>query len=300
MRKSFYFLLVLLGFLFLISCASYRLEKDMDPESKEFLSKVRYIITKKERKIFLNLPPSERNPFIVEFWKSRDPDPATEENEYKEEYFKRIEEANHLFTGGGTPGWLQDRGRIYILLGPPWEREAYPRGIDFYGKPTEIWHYGWFPIVFIDIYWNGNYKLQPLSSWQISEINRAQMDLKPKVSSEKYAFEFDLTLKKVKEKVVAIQVKVPYKKIWFEENRGKLETTLSLILEIFDSSEKKVWEHKKNYSISLTEKELEETIVKDYLIEIRVKLANGNYTLSAELENQTDENRAWKRVKFSV
>jgi hypothetical protein len=45
---------------------------------------------------------------------------------------------------------------------------------------------------------------------------------------------------------------------------------------------------------------LEEIIGKDYLIEIQSKLAHGNYTLSAELENQTDGKRAWRRIKFTV
>ena len=74
---------------------------------------------------------------MAEFWKKRDPDPDTEENEFKTQYFQRIDEANHLFTDGGEPGWLQDRGRIYILLGPPADREVYPRGVTFYGIPTE-------------------------------------------------------------------------------------------------------------------------------------------------------------------
>ena len=294
------FLLFLFSFLFPISCATYRLEKNLDFESKEFLSKVRYIITKEERKNFLNLPPSERKRFVEGFWEKRDDDPETEENEYKEEYFKRIEEANHLFTDGGPPGWLQDRGRIYILFGPPWQREVYPRGSHFYGKPMEIWHYGFFPIVFIDNYWNGNYKLEPLNAWYISEINRAQMDLKPKILSEEVTFEFDLKIKKVKENEVAVQVIVPYKNIWFTEKKGKLEAILSLTFDIFDSSEKKVWEHQKNYPISLTEIKLEEIVNKDYSIEIRVKLVKGNYILIGELKNETDGNRAWKRVEFTI
>lgn len=63
----------------------------------EFLSKVRYIINKKERKIFLELPDSEKERFKDEFWERRDPDPETEENEFKMEYFNRIEKANDLF-----------------------------------------------------------------------------------------------------------------------------------------------------------------------------------------------------------
>ncbi|MDH4218137.1 MAG: GWxTD domain-containing protein [Candidatus Aminicenantes bacterium] len=300
MRKTVYFVLLIFGSLLLLSCASARLEKNLDPESKEFISKVRFIITKKERKVFLNLPASEREAFVGEFWKSRDPDPDTEENEYKDEYFKRIDEANHLFKEGATPGWLQDRGRIYILLGSPWERETYPRGITFYGKPTEIWRYGWFEIVFIDNYWNGNYKLEPLSSWQIAELNKAQMDLKPKGSDEKYPFEFDLAVKKTKKNVVSIQVKIPYKNFWFQEKKDQLETTLALTLEIFDSSMNKVWGHQEDYVINLSEKELEETIVDEYIIELQVQLEHGDYSLYAELENQADGNRAWKKAKLTL
>lgn len=299
MKKPIYasFLLIF-SFLF-VSCASYRMQKNLDPESREFISKVRYIITKKERKVFLNLPESEREAFIEEFWKSRDPDPDTEENEYKDEYFKRIEEANHLFKEG-SPGWLQDRGRVYILLGPPWERQTYPRGINFYDKPEEIWYYGWFVIRFVDNDWSGEYRLVPDSSWQIAELNKAQMVLQPKGSDQKYPFEFDLKVKKTAENEVIIQVGVPYKNIWFEEQEGQLKAALKLVMEISDPSEKIVWDHNKSYPIDLTEEELKEIMVKNHTIEIRVKLKPGKYTFSAELTNLADGNTAWKKGKFSI
>jgi GWxTD domain-containing protein len=299
MKKSISILFLLVYSLLLVSCASYNLQKNLDPESQEFISKVRYIITKKERKIFLNLPESERKAFIQEFWKSRDPDPATEENEYKDEYFKRIEEANHLFKEG-SPGWLQDRGRVYILLGPPWERQTFPRGINFYDKPQEIWYYGYFVIRFMDYDWSGEYRLVPDSSWQIAELNKAQMVLQPKGSDKKYPFEFDVKVNQVTENEVAFHVDVPYKNIWFEEKNGQLKASLKLTLEIFDSSEEKAWEHKKNYPIDLTEEELEAIIVKDYSIEIRADLPPGKYTFSAELVNLADGSTAWQKGKFSI
>jgi GWxTD domain-containing protein len=293
-------LVFLFCFLLLVSCASYKLEKNLDPESRAFLSKVRFIITKQERKIFLSLAPSERENFIEEFWKKRDPDPDTEENEFKEQYFNRIEEANRLFRDEGPQGWLQDRGRIYILLGPPDNREVYPKGYTFYGKPTEIWYYGFFPIVFIDQTWNGNYKLEPLSARHISEINKAQMELKPKVKAKEVVFDFNLRVKKVKEDEMLIQIEVPYKNIWFAEKENNLETILELSVEIFDSFEKKVWKHQKTYPISLTKENLEEIIGKSYSIEIPVRLVHGNYTLTAELENITDESRVMKKIKFTI
>ena len=300
LRPPAYYLLFFLCSLFIESCASYRLENLLDLKSKEFLSNVRYIITKQERKTLLNLPPSDRENFIEEFWKKRDPDPDTEENEFKEQYFSRIEEANRLFRDGGQQGWLQDRGRIHILLGPPDSREVYPRGYDFYGKPTEIWYYGFFPIIFIDLAWNGNYKLNPLSAQHISEINKAQMELKPKVKAKEVVFDFNLRVKKVKEDEMLIQIEVPYKNIWLVEKENKLETILGLSVEIFDSLEKKVWKHQKNYPISLTKEDLEEIIGKGYSIEIPVSLGHGNYTLTAELENRTDESKVIKKIKFNI
>ena len=300
LRPSTYYLLFFLCSLFIESCASYRLENLLDLKSKEFLSNVRYVITKQERKTLLNLPPSDRENFIEEFWKKRDPDPDTEENEFKEQYFSRIEEANRLFRDGGPQGWLQDRGRIHILLGPPDSREVYPRGYDFYGKPTEIWYYGFFPIVFIDQAWNGNYKLEPLSARHISEINKAQMELKPKVKAKEVVFNFNLRVKKVKEDEMLIQIEVPYKNIWFAGKENNLKTILELSAEIFDSSQKKVWAHRKNYPISLIEKNLKDIFGKDYIIEVPVKLEPGNYSLTVELENKTDESRVRKKIKFSV
>ncbi|MFB0565569.1 MAG: GWxTD domain-containing protein [Candidatus Aminicenantaceae bacterium] len=300
MKKKAHFLLLLFCLILLVSCASYNIEKNLEPESKEFLSKVRFIITKQERKIFLNLIPSERKAFIEEFWKKRDPDPDTEENEFKEEYFERIEMANKLFRGGGTPGWLQDRGRIYILLGPPHERIPYPRGRSFYGLPEEIWYYGMYPIVFIDDDWDGDYDLEPLSARYISEINRAQMDLKPKIKPKEVVFDFSIKIQKTKEDKVLIQIAVPYRNIWLSEEENILKTTLDLSLEISDTSDKKVWKHQKDYIITLSEEGLKDVTGKDYEIEIPAKLTPGNYTLSAELENETDKSRVRKNVKFAL
>lgn len=300
MRKLNCSLLLFFCFLIFISCASRKLEKNLSPENKEFFSKVRYIITKQERKIFLNLPPSDRKYFIEEFWKKRDPDPYTEENEFKAQYFARIEESNRLFVEGATPGWLQDRGRVYILLGPPERRDVYPRGYSFYGKPMEIWFYGFFPIPFIDHSQSGNYKLEPLSARHIAEINRAQMELKPKTGTKNVVFDLNLILERVKENEALIHIGVPYKNIWFAEKENKLETTLKLSVEIFSSSEKKVWVYQKNYLLSLLEENLEEVMGKEYIIEIPVSLEQGNYTLTAELENKTDESRVRKKIEFTI
>lgn len=103
---------------------------------KDWLDKdVTYIITDEERKAFKKLQTDdERERFIEEFWRRRDPDPDTDENEFKEEYYERIAYANEHFSSG-IPGWKSDRGRIWIMYGKPDERETHPMGGQ-YDRPS--------------------------------------------------------------------------------------------------------------------------------------------------------------------
>jgi GWxTD domain-containing protein len=103
---------------------------------KEWLDKdVTYIITDEERKAFKKLATDdERERFIEEFWRRRDPDPDTDENEFKEEYYERIAYANEHFASG-IPGWKTDRGRIWIMYGKPDGRETHPMG-GAYDRPS--------------------------------------------------------------------------------------------------------------------------------------------------------------------
>lgn len=292
-------ILFLVGFL-LSSCAMYQLEKNLDPASKEFFSTVRYTIKKQERKIFLNLPPSERPGFIEEFWKKRDPDPGTEENEFKTEYYNRIEEANLLFKQGSTPGWLQDRGRVFITLGPPTNRETFPRGMNQYGVPTEIWYYGFFPVVFVDENWTGNYKLEALGAQQINEINRAQISYGAKVPDKKIVFDFDFNMKNVQEGEAIFEIEIPYNNIWFAENEDLMQTTLDVSLEAVDEENNIVWEYKKGYDISILNEKIEEYIGEKYKIEIPAIIKPGNFVLVIEIENKTGGERVRKRIKFTI
>ncbi len=57
----------------------------------------------------------------------RDPTPDSEENELKEEHYRRIAWANDRFASG-IPGWKTDRGMVYIKFGPADEREEHPTG----------------------------------------------------------------------------------------------------------------------------------------------------------------------------
>lgn len=100
---------------------------------------VAYIITDEEKKVFKSLKTDdEREQFIEQFWLRRDPDPDTDVNEYREEYYQRIAYANENFASG-IPGWKTDRGRIYIMFGKPDEKETHPSG-GSYNRP--VWEGG--------------------------------------------------------------------------------------------------------------------------------------------------------------
>jgi GWxTD domain-containing protein len=99
-----------------------------------------YIITAKERDAFLKLEMNEeREMFIQQFWERRDPTPGTPENEFKDEHHRRIAQANLRFpTATGTAGWRTDRGRIYIVYGPPDEIDDHSSPGE-YNRPGDHW-----------------------------------------------------------------------------------------------------------------------------------------------------------------
>ena len=112
-----------------------KLQKELATPYKKWLQEeVPYIISDEERAAFLQLQTNEeREQFIEAFWQRRDPTPDTVENEFKEEHYRRIAYANERFASG-IPGWRTDRGRIYIIWGPPDEIEAHPTG-GLYNRP---------------------------------------------------------------------------------------------------------------------------------------------------------------------
>jgi GWxTD domain-containing protein len=145
---------------------------------KDWLEKdVTYVITEEERRAFKKLATDdERERFIEEFWRRRDPDPDTDENEFKEEYYERIAYANEHFASG-IPGWKTDRGRIWIMYGKPDERETHPMG-GSYDRPSyegggstttypyELWFYRYLAgvgsgieIEFVDPSGTGEYRI---------------------------------------------------------------------------------------------------------------------------------------------
>lgn len=103
--------------------------KELDSQYKQWLNEdVVYIISPEERNAFLQLDTNEeREQFIEQFWLRRSSNPDLPTNDFKEEHYRRIAYANEHFASG-IPGWKTDRGRMYIMWGPPDEIDSHPSG----------------------------------------------------------------------------------------------------------------------------------------------------------------------------
>src|ERR1700746_4120072 len=111
--------------------------KELDQQYRQWLNEdVVYIISPEERNAFLQLDTNEeREQFIEQFWLRRSSNPDLPDNDFKEEHYRRIAYANEHYASG-IPGWKTDRGRMYIMWGPPDEVESHPTG-GTYDRPME-------------------------------------------------------------------------------------------------------------------------------------------------------------------
>src|SRR5690348_13221417 len=111
--------------------------KELDSAYRQWLTEdVTYIISPDERNAFLQLDTNEeREQFIEQFWLRRSSNPDLPDNDFKEEHYRRIAYANEHYASG-IPGWKTDRGRMYIMWGPPDEIESHPTG-GTYDRPME-------------------------------------------------------------------------------------------------------------------------------------------------------------------
>jgi len=154
---------------------------------------VHYLVDATEIKEFKSFKTdADRSSFIERFWRRRDPSPATLVNEYRQLFWNRVKEADEKFLDSPGPGWMTDRGKIYILYGPPDEVKEDPNATagtgETDGKGLIRWVYlkpgdrkDLDPVVFVpfvrDV--SGEYKLSydpklasPFFQWSQVEDNR--------------------------------------------------------------------------------------------------------------------------------
>jgi GWxTD domain-containing protein len=256
------------------ACRLYKLERRLGEPYTDFISKVRYIMTSEERRVFLETPDSGKDAFIEEFWARRDPFPDTPRNEYKEEYEARVKRAGELFHGEGRPGWLTDRGRIHILFGPPFERLIYP--MDASGYCREVWYYGSFPVLFVDEHCSGQYLLMAVNLEHLQALNIAQGHFQRPAQDQRKPFDYEVELRKVRDSETvyeaAVILSIPYERILFVFRSEKFEAAFDVRLELRSPSDELLLETRQSFSLTVDQDDLVSFRGKIYRMEIPLVL----------------------------
>ncbi|MBN1272762.1 MAG: GWxTD domain-containing protein [Candidatus Aminicenantes bacterium] len=280
MNKKITFLLGGAIILVLAFAACGGMKIKLDPKSQEFYEYTRLIMTGQEKDIFKHLPDKQsREEFIQDFWDKRDPDPETEENEYEEEFYRRIEYANQRFNEG-TPGWKTDRGRIYIYLGAPDKRDEYMMHNDPNVRGNILWwvyyRYG-VAVKFVDKTGMNRFIFDPNDTyqgiygdlWEAIEMAKLGVSFEDEGGQKKIT-KFDLDYNSAARELL---IKIPAKHLTFKSENGKLFAHFDLRFYIYPqkSGEKILHE------TSLTFEESEETVLdmKEILLQVPYDLPPG-------------------------
>jgi len=130
----------------------------------DMISLLRYFPAADTLRHLANLPPAERAAAWRRFWRDTDPNPLTPENEALDQYFARVQIANQRFRDEGTPGWLTDRGEVFITIGEPDQVVDPQSGLLVRGR-TIVWVYNDYrlQLLFVDDAGFGRFRMDPQS-----------------------------------------------------------------------------------------------------------------------------------------
>ncbi len=210
-----------------------------------FFDTARLIMTKEEIDIYKHLPDQQaREEFIEEFWKKRDPDPETEENENKEEFEKRVAYATKWFREHSKGrGWDTERGRILIQLGFPEERRFGEAPVTRRGRlvtskriPMEVWTYYRYrlQLQFADTDDSGRLRLTriPSNLLTVMDMVKFSLDLRDQ-SHLKRAFKFRIRFKDGN-----LNVSVPVKNVNFDEKGDEMSAEFGITVYVYRDNKK--------------------------------------------------------------
>jgi len=168
-----------------------------------------YIITEEEKSVFKALTTNEeRENFIEQFWARRNPDPRESSNAFKEEHYRRIAYANQHFDAG-IPGWMTDRGRIYVLHGPPDTKESRPSGGNYNYNITEG---------------SGNTTVYPFERWSYRHIDGIGEDVQLEFVDKTLTGEYKLAMDpREKDMIASLKGREPIE-VGAEDTSGAMKT----------------------------------------------------------------------------
>ena len=138
----------------------------------EMLSLLRYFERQDWVDSLRRATPERRPEVWREFWKATDPVAITPENEALDDYFRRVQQANLRFQDEGQPGWMTDRGEVFITLGEPDEILDMSSGLDRSGVRAIRWTYTNLRLVlyFQDQSGFGRFRLTPTSRAEFQRV----------------------------------------------------------------------------------------------------------------------------------
>jgi GWxTD domain-containing protein len=251
----------------------------LDPESQSFYEYARLIMTSEENKIFQQLRDEKaRHEFIEEFWAKRDPDPETEENEFKNEFYRRIDYANKHFNEG-IPGWKTDRGRIYIYMGPPDKFEEFFTHNDPEVRGSILWwiYYDYQLVIeFVDRRGMNHYEIRGYEGDFFGAMEKMKLgqigltDKGPRVNKA----DFDLSFDEASREAV---LRLPLKFFHFLTEGEELVSRLLFEFYIYRTDGEKVQRFKEERNLNLKEADQEKMKTADF--RFALKLAPGDYYL---------------------
>jgi GWxTD domain-containing protein len=116
--------------------------------------------------------PDQRPAVWQAFYKATDPVELTPENEALDGYFRRVQLANQRFREAGEPGWLTDRGEVFITLGEPDDVFDFTSDVSRSGIRGVRWTYNGLRLTlfFQDNTGFGRFRLTPLSRAEFQRI----------------------------------------------------------------------------------------------------------------------------------
>lgn len=139
----------------------------------DLLSYLRYFVSPQRIQALRDTPPEQRAAAWAMFWRQTDPNPSTPDNEALRDYFKRIATANSRYHEEGIPGWLTDRGKVYVTLGEP-DQAGLPMGSTGTTRSrAEVWVYTQYNLRLIfQNQGSGHLRLSPSSQSDFDKVVR--------------------------------------------------------------------------------------------------------------------------------
>ncbi|MGD8534908.1 MAG: GWxTD domain-containing protein [Candidatus Aminicenantes bacterium] len=259
-----------------VSCCSIT-KMRKDPFYKDFFEKTSLIMTREEIDIYKVLPDIEsKREFIEEFWRIRDPSPGTDENEAKIEFEERIRYANLWlwpFSQARSPddepdndaGWNTDRGRMYIILGPPdlvsiggipyMFQEIQDRW-RFYRGTEEVWWYNRYQLsLHFRMSRSGIMRLATYSAGFVTALEDAKINLLAQGYLEDAGKRFRFEAEFTDDEILII---IPVKRVNFKGEDENLSAKFRIKINIYHNH-KKVDEIEDTKSFTKSEDELIQT-----------------------------------------